>query len=161
MEYWDVFDENMNKTGRIINYKEKLKIGEYHLSIHLWIENTDKRYLIQKRAKAMKVFPDMWSIVTGGVMSGESGMDAVIREAKEEIGLNIKKEHLDKLGIVKREYDFVEVWKATENISLNNLILQESEVSGVKLFSKSEIKCMIKNGLIAQSIIDEFDKYIW
>ena len=161
MEYWDVFDENMNKTGRIINYKEKLKIGEYHLSIHLWIENTDKRYLIQKREKTMRVFPDMWSIVTGGVMSGESGMDAVIREAKEEIGIDLKKEYLDKLGIVKREYDFVEVWKATDNISLNNLILQANEVSEVKLFSKSEIKCMIKKGLMAQSITDEFDKYIW
>ena len=65
------------------------------------------------------------------------------------------------MGIVKRKYDFVEIWKATDNINLNKLLLQESEVSEVKLFSKSEIKCMIKNGLIAQSIIDEFDKYIW
>ena len=75
-------EEGGEEDREVIDYKEKLKIGEYHLSIHLWIENTDKRYLIQKRAKTMRVFPDMWSIVTGGVKAGESGMDAVIREAK-------------------------------------------------------------------------------
>lgn len=161
MEYWDIYDENLNKTGRTIKYKEKLKVGEYHLSIHLWIENRNNKFLMQKRAKTMKIFPDMWSIVTGGVISGEKGIDAVIRETKEEIGINLKKEYLVKFGIVKRTYDFVEIWKTTDNISLNKVILQTDEVSEVKLFSKSEIIQMIKDGLIVESIRDEFYKFIW
>lgn len=160
MEKWDIFDENMNKTGKIIKYNELLQEGEYHLSIHVWIENIDKKYILQKRAKTMKRFPDMWSVVTGGVIAGEKAIEAAIRETKEELGIEISKKNMKKLGIVKRKYDFVEIWKATQEIDLNKIRMQKSEVSEVKLSSKIEIKEMIKQGIVAESVIDEFNQYI-
>lgn len=160
MERWAILDENMNETGKIINYNELLKDGEYHLSIHAWIEDIDKKYVIQKRAKTMRKFPDMWSVVTGGVIAGEKGNEAVIREVKEEIGIEINKEKMKMLGTVRRQYDFVEIWKITQKIDLKNIKIQESEVSEIKLSSKEEIKEMIKQGIVAESVIDEFYKYI-
>ena len=160
MEKWNIYDEDMNKTGKIINYKEKLKEGEYHLSIHVWIENENKKYIIQKRAKTMKRFPNMWSVVTGGCITGEEGIEAAIREVEEEIGITLCKDNMQKLGIIKRKYDFVEIWKAKEEIDLTKLKLQKSEVSDVRLCSSLEIKKMIQQKIVAESIIDEFNKYI-
>lgn len=160
METWDIYDENMNRTGKIIKSDEPLQNGEYHLSIHVWIENSDKKYIIQKRSKTMRKFPNMWSIVTGGVISGEEGIEAAIRETKEEIGIELDKKRIKKLGVVKREYDFVEIWKAEEEIDLTKLTIQENELSEVKLSSKIEIKNMIQQGIVAESIIDEFNNYI-
>lgn len=160
MEKWEILDENMKKTGKSIYYNENLNDGEYHLSIHVWIKNEDNNYLIQKRAKKMRKFPNMWSVITGGVVEGERGIDAALRETKEEIGINLNENNMKKLGIVKRKYDFVEIWGVTEKIELDKLILQTSEVSEVKLVSKLEIEEMIKEGLIAGSIVNEFNKYI-
>ncbi len=160
MEKWDVYDENMNKTEKVINFDEKLKTGEYHLSIHVWIKNiNDNRYLLQKRADTLNHFPNMWSVVTGGVVSGERGLDAVLRETNEEIGITLNIENLEKIAIVKREFDFVEIWKLEQKIDLDKLKLQKEELSEVKLLSGEEIKQMIENGLVAPSIIDEFYKY--
>ena len=64
------------------------------------------------------------------------------------------------LGTVRRQYDFVEIWKITQKIDLKNIKIQESEVSEIKLSSKEEIKEMIKQGIVAESVIDEFYKYI-
>lgn len=42
-----------------------------------------------------------WSITAGHVKSGEDVEDAMIREIKEEVGINCKKEDLDLILIAK------------------------------------------------------------
>lgn len=49
----------------------------------------DGKYLVTKRAKEETTFPEYWDIPGGLADYGELPKEAVIRETKEEVGLNI------------------------------------------------------------------------
>lgn len=56
----------------------------------LWIENENGAYLLAKRSENKKTEPGLWGpSVTGKVEKGESYIDTTIREAKEELRLNL------------------------------------------------------------------------
>ena len=51
MEFWDIYDENKQRTGRTMKRNDwRLKEGEYHLSVLGVIRRPDGRFLITKRA---------------------------------------------------------------------------------------------------------------
>lgn len=51
MEFWDIYDENKQRTGRTMKRNDWcLKEGEYHLSVLGVIRRPDGKFLITKRA---------------------------------------------------------------------------------------------------------------
>ncbi len=58
MEIWEILDNNGNKTGKTMQ-KDDEKVwqkGIYHRGADVWIINSEKKILIQKRAKEKKLF---------------------------------------------------------------------------------------------------------
>jgi 8-oxo-dGTP diphosphatase len=55
---------------------------------HLILKRGDK-ILLTKRSATNKIWSGHWHCVTGGIEEGESPKEAIIREAKEEIGIDI------------------------------------------------------------------------
>ena len=49
--------------------------------------NDSPRYLLLRRSKTDKVYPDTWQIVTGSIEGGETTTKASLRELAEETGL--------------------------------------------------------------------------
>ena len=147
MEKWDILDENGVYTGSTIKRDEKLNKGEYHLVVHIWIKDSNNRYLIQKRADNIKLYPGMWATTKGSVLSGESSICAALRETREELGINIDKNLYGFVSRIKRKDDFVDIWLVNTDIDLNNLRLQKEEVSDAIYASKEEIKQMIRQGI--------------
>ena len=41
MEYWDIYDIDRMKTGKIVQRQQGLAIGEYHLVVHVCIFNAN------------------------------------------------------------------------------------------------------------------------
>ena len=72
VDVYNIRRENMN------NFKErgKLEEGEYSISVHVWILD-GKNIRIQKRSANKKIFPNLWEQSGGGVISGETSLDAV------------------------------------------------------------------------------------
>ena len=104
MELLDVLDENGNKTGEVEERSEIYRKGLWHRSSHIWIINDNNELLVQKRNPEKSTFPNMWAIsVAGHVDSGETSLDTAIRELKEELNLDAKKEELEYLFTIKRE----------------------------------------------------------
>ena len=135
--------------------------GEYGLAMHVWIKNNDGKYLIQKRSETKKVLPNFWSITGGGTDAGETTYDTLIRECKEELNIDVNIDNVELMLSLKRENDFLDVWLLKEdNIKLENLILQEEEVSDVKWATEYEIKEMIANGIFSPNIEIYFDTFL-
>ena len=85
MEMVEIYNRFREKTGQIKERKE-LKEGEYRISVHIWILDSQNRILIEKRSEKEDKFPGMWAQVGGGVKAGETSKDTVFQECKEELG---------------------------------------------------------------------------
>ena len=93
MEKVNVYNRNREITDKI-KERNSLEKGEYRISVHIWIINSKSELLIQQRSETSKKFPSMWSQTGGGVLAGETSKEAVKREAKEELGINVEDEEL-------------------------------------------------------------------
>ena len=54
----------------------------------------DGKVLLVKRSPEMRFYPDVWDLFGGHVESGESSEDALLREAMEELQVEIESFHL-------------------------------------------------------------------
>lgn len=147
-EVWDVLDEHGIKTGRTALGERWKAAGEYHLVVHVWIVNSQGKYLISKRA-SHKSFPDMWETCRGSVIAGEDSLSGAIREVREELGIALEPQN----GYLLRRYkhdDFpylVDVWLFRQEVFLAQVVCQPNETSGAMLATRAEIERMIREGM--------------
>ena len=148
-EFVDVLDEKGRYTGKIETRDNCYKKGLWHKSVCLFIINSKEQVLLQKRSPSKKTWPNMWDVTVGGnVLAGELGFQAIIRECKEELGIELNKNEITFIGSVisnKNNNYFNEYYVANREININELHLQEEEVSEVKWIDKDEIIRKIKN----------------
>ena len=95
-EYVDIITQGGQPTGKIKIKSEAERDGDWHKANQLWIINSKKELLLQKRATDKKYYPNTWDISTAGNCSaGETAEETAVREAKEELGLKISKDRID------------------------------------------------------------------
>ncbi|MGL5352523.1 MAG: NUDIX hydrolase [Clostridium sp.] len=161
MELLDIYNENREKTGRIHKRGNKVEEGDYSLVVHLWIKNDKGEILIQKRQSTKKIFPNMWDAsVAGAAMQGDDSKSAIIRETKEELGIDLELDKLELLLSVKRDWWFDDIWIVKQNIHINDLEIQHEEVADAKWATYDEIDIMIQKGeFIKYDYIERIKKY--
>lgn len=150
MEAVDIYNQTREKTG-VVKDRHDVQTGEYRLSAHVWILDQDK-LLIQQRAFTSKKFQGLWSQTAGGVLAGETSLQACIRECQEEIGLSVDKKEITYIGSYTRVNDIVDIFLIETKIDINKLTLQEDEVNAVKMVSFEEFETMIARGEVVPSI---------
>ena len=119
--------------------------GEYRLSIHIWITNSNGDLLIQRRSANKKMFPNMWNETGGAASTGETSEMTCAREFEEELGVKPNMENAELIGSIKRKYDYVDVWHISQDINLDDIHMQEDEVSEVKYVTIEELKKIIED----------------
>ena len=98
-EYFDVLNERGEFTGKIESREKCHKEGLWHKAVAIFIINSKKQVLLQKRSGTKKLWPNMWDITAGGhVLAGEFGFETVIREIKEELGVTLDKDNITFIG---------------------------------------------------------------
>jgi 8-oxo-dGTP diphosphatase len=142
-ELWDILDRDGSLTGRTIERGRPLKEGEYHLIVHVWIRNSKGEYLIQKRSAQVGFLPGIWGVAGGSAISGESSLDAALREVKEELGLSFEPDTLKRLYRVRYKSVFSDLWFVCRDVNLEDVRMQKEEVSEVKYAFIDEILSMI------------------
>lgn len=153
-EKFDILNEYGEFTDIIKTRKEVHEKGLWHRAVVLFIINDKNEVLLQKRSATKKMWPNLWDITAGGhVLSGEFGYQALIREAKEEINLDLTKEELTFIGstISKNNNNglidnhFNEFYIVRKNIDIKNLTIDKEEVSDLKWISKEELLRKLNN----------------
>lgn len=151
MELVDKFNKRREPLNKTTERYERIN-GEYCQYAHVWIMNNKKEFLIQKRSPNKKIYPNKWSITGGAVDAGETSLEGALREAKEEIGIDIDKEKMEFMLSFKRIHGFVDVWLVKQNVDLKDVVLQKEEVADVKWVTKEELEKMIKNDEVAGTV---------
>ena len=146
MEYWDVYDKKGKWKRRAIRKGERLKNDEYHIIVEGWILRDDGNFIIQRRALDKKSFAGMWYCSAGGsVISRETPKEGMVREFKEELGIDISEEELRLKRIITEKNTIFYIFLVRKNISLDEIKLQEEEVMDVDLADPSKIRKMIED----------------
>ena len=147
MELFDVLDINGSPPGIVLEKGAPLKNGQYYLGVHAYIYNSNFEFLIQQRSYNKDFAPGRWDIHAGHVTSGESSVDCIIREVKEEIGLDI---NANDIFSVKRVFYIkspliIDIYFIKKEYELDKLVLQKDEVNAVKKISGKEMIDMVRN----------------
>lgn len=146
MEYWDVYDKKGKWKRRAIRKGERLKNDEYHIIVEGWILRDDGNFIIQRRALDKKSFAGMWYCSAGGsVISRETPKEGMVREFKEELGIDISEEELHLKRIITEKNTIFYIFLVRKNISLDEIILQEEEVMDVDLADPNKIRKMVED----------------
>ncbi len=154
MEYLDIYDSQGNSLGITKSREEAHSKGLWHRAAHVWIINSKKELLIQKRSHQMDDHPDKWDISAAGhVCAGEDDVTAALRETKEEIGLNLDKSDLLQIGEVKymslREgyinNEINTIYIVKRELDPTKIVKQKEEVSEVKLIPNKELQKIIES----------------
>lgn len=159
MEFVDKLNNKKEFLHKVTERSEKV-LGEYNQSVHTWIMNDKKEFLIQKRSPNKKLFPNMWSQTGGGVDAGESTLQGALREVKEELGLEIPPNNIEFMLSFKRKYNFLDVWLVRLNINIKDITIQKEEVSEVKWVNKETLLKMHNNGELAPSLDIYFNMFM-
>ena len=146
MEYWDVYDKKGKWKRRAIRKGERLKNDEYHIIVEGWILRDDGNFIIQRRALDKKSFAGMWYCSAGGsVISRETPKEGMVREFKEELGIDISEEELHLKMIITEKNTIFYIFLVHKNISLDEIKLQEEEVMDVDLADPNKIRKMVED----------------
>lgn len=147
MEYWEVLDENGNPNGEIMKkYDQKVfDRGLYHLGADVWIINSEDKILIQKRAPFKKLEPNVWAMTGGSVIVGETSLNTIVREAKEELGINIDEKELKLATKFRTGHVWVDTYILKCDYDIEEMEFQKEEVSEAKWATWEEIDELVKN----------------
>lgn len=151
-EFWDIRDKNGFKTGEIHKKGDEMQDGQYHLAVSVWIKNKEGKYLISKRVSTKVASANMWETTSGSALAGEDGITAALRETKEEVGVDLKKEN----GTLFTTYTYphskgkggayYEVWLFNQDVDTHGVTLQMEETNEFKFASKEEIMELVEKG---------------
>lgn len=158
MELVDVLNGQKELTGNTVD-KHEVPEGFYRLSVHIWIMNDNGELLLQQRLSSAHKFPNMWTNTGGAVQAGETSIEGAIRELKEELGIEIKKEELEFIASYKRPRDYADVWLLIKNIDINDITIAEDEVQDVKWVTIKEFEKMLDNNQAVKSSYDYYKLY--
>lgn len=142
MEIRDLYDDNKKLTNETIKKGEKVPKGRYYLTVVVWIENSNNEFLIQKTSKEKGSY---YSTTGGHPKSGETSIQGIVTEIKEELGLSINQKDLVLFKTIKTNDDFVDLYYLKKDIDIKEIKVQKEEVEKVKWMRQEEIERLIKN----------------
>lgn len=100
-ELFDVVDERGEPLGYSKPRGEVHRDGDWHRSFHLWvwgIHDGAPFVLFQRRSPTKDTFPNLLDVSVGGHIRAGETLEETVREAQEEIGLDLQLDDLTRLG---------------------------------------------------------------
>lgn len=153
-EFIDVYDAERNPIGKTIPREDAfLKEGEFMLYVLAIVQNAEGRYLITQRSMDKHWAAGWWEVTGGGVLAGESSVQAVQREVREEVGLDVSGQVLEPVYAYKNvdlergDNYIVDIYHFHLDVSESDVTLQDSEAIACKFATWDEIQELADQGV--------------
>lgn len=143
-ELFDLFEEDGTPLGRAKARAEVHRDGDWHRSLHLWVllrssPEASPLVVLQRRSMAKDTWPGAIDVaVTGHYRAGE-GLEEVLREAEEEIGLTIGPADVTRMGLRRKRHrtetlednELQDIYVSVQSRALSSLTPGAEEVDGL------------------------------
>ena len=165
MELWDLYTADKQPTGKTMVRGDERPEGCYNLAVSVWIRNQEGKYLISQRSASKKSYPLMWETVAGGVITGETSLQGAVREAKEEVGLELDPAKLRLVytqnGIFwngKHHREIADVYLYEFHGEYDEKLAVSEEVAQSKWLTSDEIRLWLEDGRMISVLSAFFDR---
>ena len=132
-----------------------------HPVVHMHIVDPEGRIYLQKRSVDKDIQPGRWDTAVGGhVDFNESVKDALRREAREELGIEIDNYfHLVTYEFTsEREHELINAYCMVVNPDTFSPTIDKNEISEAKFWSLDEIEQVKGTGILTPNFESEFDR---
>lgn len=153
-ELIDIYDANKQPTGEVVERsKAFMKEGQFMLYVLAILENQDGKFLITRRSLDKKWAAGWWEVTGGGASAGDSSARALVREVREEVGLEVPEEGLEpvysyqNIDLERGDNYFVDIYHCHLNFTLDDVTLQDSEAIDCQLATREEIAELNEQGI--------------
>ncbi len=157
MEYNDIYDKDRNRTGRVHLRGTPWRKGEYGLVVCVWVYDGRGNILLTRRAPG-KSFAGTWENSGGAAKAGESSLQAIVRELREETGILAAQEEFELLATGRDKTCHYDFYCLKWQMPVEAVVLQPGETDAVQWASFSKIHEMIRNQQICKVIAKQFLK---
>ncbi len=154
-ELRDLYDENGNKTDKTYHKGEVIPDGYYPMVVFIVIRNSKGEFLMQKRVASKG---GDWGVTGGHPKSGETPLEGIITEVKEELGLDFSKEKIIECESGCDGKDCYVMYFINKDIDIKDITIQEEEMTEVRWFSKEELEHMVETKELNEDQIECFNK---
>ncbi len=155
MEYNDVYDEERRPTGRVHRRGSSWKAGEYGLVVCVWVYDGKGKLLLTRRAKG-KSFAGTWENSGGAAKAGETSLQAIARELREETGIRAEESEFQLLSQGKEGHAIYDFYALKRQVKLEDIVLQPGETDDARWATFNEIHAMIRRRQICRIIASQF-----
>ena len=152
MELFDLYTPERVKNGRIMKRGDPLPDGCWRMVVRIAIFSDEGKMLIQKRQPTKLWMPGKWDMsAAGSVIMGEDSHTAILRETREELGLELAEKDIRAVTTMfihgrNGSGIFEDIYTAGLSPELDKLKLQAEEVEAVRWADEDEILSLIKSG---------------
>lgn len=144
------------QTGQALRKECHSNPDLLHPVVHLHVIHPDGRLYLQKRASSKDLYPGFWDTSVGGhIEYGEEIPEALYREGKEELGIDVTGALFICNYIWKNvnESEYIHMFKL---IYSGSIILNPDEIKDGRFFTPDEIEEMVMKDMTTLNFAHEF-----
>lgn len=151
----DLYNKDSELTGLTYYKGDSIPEGYYPMVVMIAIQNSEGKFLMQKRVPSKG---GDYGVTGGHPKSGETPYEGIITEVKEELGIDISDKEIIEFNSGCDGVDCYKMYYTKLDISMDEFVIQEEELSEVKWFSMEELEDMVDKKILNQNQIDFFIK---
>ena len=157
MELWDLYDAQRIPLGKTHIRGNDFEAGTYHQVIGVWTIHQSGKVLVTQRDWQKSVCPGKWENTGGSVLSGETVLEACVREVKEETGLSIPSEAFRYLATIRTKEAFIDTYLAYTESDLSSVSLQAGETIHYQWLDLESLNALVYSDDFAKPIVRQYE----
>ena len=151
----DFYDEFSNPTGDSYFKGDPIPKGKFPMVVMVCIQNSNGEFLMQKRVPSKG---GDWGVTGGHPKSGETPIQGMLTEIKEEIGIDVSPNDLIVFSEGCDGVDCYKMYYLKLDKELSEFTIQEEELTEIKWFSMETLQSMVDNKILNPNQIACFVK---